>query len=61
MNPKWLPNTSYNIYPMMHLGVDLPAYLPAYWGVGVDLLADMPKSALTTIILIKPGKYEPHS
>ena len=33
------------IYPMMHLGV--------------DLLADLPRSDLTTILHIKPGKYEP--
>ena len=31
-SPRWLPNTSHNIYPMMHLGVDLPPDL------GVDLL-----------------------
>ena len=47
-NPKWLPNTSHNKYAMMHLG----------W-VGVDLLADLPRLALTTILHITPGKYEP--
>ena len=36
----------HNIYPMMHLG-------------GLDLPGDLPKSALTTILHIKPGKYEP--
>ena len=33
---------------MMHFG----------W-VGVDLLADLPRSALTTILHITPGTYEP--
>ena len=32
-NPKWLPNTSYNIYPMMHC--NCCCFL---WGI--DLLAD---------------------
>ena len=27
--------------------------------LGVDLLADLPRSDLTTILHIKPGKYEP--
>ena len=27
--------------------------------LGVDLPADLPRSALTTILHIKPGKYEP--
>ena len=36
-NPKWLPNTSHNIYSMMHLGVDLLADLV------VDLLIGIPE------------------
>ena len=45
-NPTWLPHSSHNIYPMMHLGG------------GGNLLTDLPRSSLTTIWQTKPGKYE---
>ena len=38
-NPKWLPNISHNIYPIMHLwGVDLPVDM-LIWNLKLSFLA----------------------
>ena len=39
----------------------IPWYIShdAFGGSGVDLPADLPRSALTTILHIKPDKHEP--
>ena len=72
-NPKWLPNTSHNIYPIMHLwGIDLPVDLLIWnwnchsWPLDVRLGLGGGRSAtwsanvhsLTSILHVKLGKYE---
>ena len=72
-NPKWLPNTSHNIYPIMHLwGIDLPVDL-LIWNLKLPFLATRCQTggwggrsatwsanvhSLTSILHVKLGKYE---
>ena len=72
-NPKWLPNTSHNIYPIMHLWGDRSASWSAYMKVKLPFLATRCQTggwggrsatwsanvhSLTSILHVKLGKYE---